>query len=36
METRLQNALSLSPFRQQFDNFASLIQLATDDAQVSG
>lgn len=34
IEARLHNALSLSPFRQQFDNFASLIQLSTDSAQV--
>ena len=34
-EARLRSALSLSPFRQQFDNFASLIQLSTDSTQVS-
>ena len=32
LSQRLQAALSLSPFRQQFDNFASLISLDTDSA----
>eukprot|EP01044_Picomonas_judraskeda_P005502 COSAG03_NODE_521_length_7208_cov_11.258264_6_plen_114_part_00 len=34
IEARLQSALSLSPFRQQFDNFARLIKLSADDAKV--
>ena len=32
LSQRLQAALALSPFRQQFDNFASLISLDTDSA----